>query len=705
MIASTIDPTINNNNKKLSYVQPDIDPLDDYDEYVNGIWTNTAKLPNDQSDWGSFNILHEENINKIKIILNELSLTNHKYHILGKFYKSCLTPNKESDDVIKQKISNYLNLVNLITNIEDVGIVIGFLTKIGINAFFNVSASEDPINTEIVKLTLSNIDLSLPDKKYYFDEKFKTYVIGFKTMITELFKYFGFSHTDYDYTGDVFDIEECIAIILKPIEERRELDKLYAKKTVNEFINSMTNTVDNIFQTPNGEKLRRKQIISNTWKNFFIASDLNIVDLIVYDISYFKKITILFQLMPIHKIKNYLKYILIRFLGTTMIDELDRILFDFFGRILHGQPMMMPRSTNIVNYLSKFSGEILGKEYINQFSDSESFHNVKTMIKEIQMEMEMSITNSSWLENATKQEALCKLKKITIKIGHPEVWRDHTALINNLLRVIGIRSPNDADKLIDPSDLFNMSICMRMYDYKINVIDVVDKPKNPNKWSMNVYDVNAYYEPQRNEIVFPAGIIQKPFFEKNQSIFTRYGALGVIIGHEIIHGYDDQGRKYNALGNIKNWWTANDLKNFNEIADNMQKQYSNYSINGNNVNGLLTLGENLADLGGITLALRAAIRVYNSSHTIIQQNQNDININNKREFFTSFAGMWKRITRPEKILERLMSDPHSPNKYRIFILRNIDEFYEAYKYNNIGKASNQNKKKMYLDPKLRIKMW
>jgi putative endopeptidase len=703
MIASTIEPTINNNNKKLSYVQPDIDPLDDYDEYVNGIWTNTAKLPNDQSDWGSFNILHEENINKIKIILNELSLTNHKYHILGKFYKSCLTPNKESDDVIKQKISNYLNLVNLITNIEDVGIVIGFLTKIGINAFFNVSASEDPINTEIVKLTLSNIDLSLPDKKYYFDEKFKTYAIGFKTMITELFKYFGFSHTDYDYTGDVFDIEECIAIILKPIEERRELDKLYAKKTVNEFINSMTNTVDNIFQTPNGEKLRRKQIISNTWKNFFIASDLNIVDLIVYDISYFKKITILFQLMPIHKIKNYLKYILIRFLGKTMIDELDRILFDFFGRILHGQPMMMPRSTNIVNYLSKFSGEILGKEYINQFSDSESFHDVKTMIKEIQMEMKMSITNSSWLENATKQEALCKLKKITIKIGHPEVWRDHTALINNLLRVIGIRSPNDADKLIDPSDLFNMSICMRMYDYKINVIDVVDKPKNPNKWSMNVYDVNAYYDPQRNEIVFPAGIIQKPFFEKNQSIFTRYGALGVVIGHEIIHGYDDQGRKYNALGNIKNWWTANDLKKFNEIADNMQKQYSNYSINGNNVNGLLTLGENLADLGGITLALRAAIRVYNSSHTIIQQNQNDIN--NKREFFTSFAGIWKRITRPEKILERLMSDPHSPNKYRIFILRNIDEFYEAYKYNNIGKASNQNKKKMYLDPKLRIKMW
>lgn len=696
----------------LSYTNTKIDPLDDFDEYVNGTWTKTTKIPDDQYDWGTFNILHKENIEKIKIILEKIaSDNNHKWHILGKFYKSCLSLDTYSDSMIKQKICEYLNLVDLATDIKDIGTIMGFWTKIGINTFFDTSASEDPKNTTTVKLTLSNVSLSLPEKEYYSDKKFDTYVIDFKAIITKIFEFFGYTNDDaHGCADDVFMIEELIARILKPAAERREYDKLYFKTTITGFIDIMISTDDKIFQTPNGEELQRKKTISNMWENYFNASDLShINDLIAFDLSYFRKITILLQIVPIQKIKNYMKYLLMRDLGSLMINELDHILFDFFGRKLQGQPAMLLKSTRIINYMSDFVGEILGKEYVEIYSDPESLSIVKSMIGQIQIQMKRSIENSVWLENETKHKALQKLETFTTKIGHPEVWRDHVVLLNDLQHVNGLRQTlhHSDESQTDPLTMFNINMCMRIYNYKINVADMVDKPKDPNKWSMNTYEVNAYYDPPRNEIVFPAGLIQKPFFDKNESIFKNYGAIGFIIGHEIIHGYDDQGRKYDARGDIVNWWTDNDLKKFNDIANKMKNQYSEYSINGYHVNGLLTLGENLADLGGITLALKAANDVYDTEkvsngQTTIPYEDPMKSIKNKREFFTSFANIWKKIVRPEKILSRLLSDPHSPGKYRIFILRNIDEFYQAYDTDEFIKHPQR---QMYLHPHQRIKMW
>lgn len=690
-----------------------VDPLDDFDEYVNGDWIRTTRIPDDQHDWGTFNILHEENVEKIKLILEQFSSdSNHKFHALGKFYKACLMSDRKSDIVIKHKIFEYLNLIDIGKDVKDMGTLMGFLTKVGIGTFFDVSASEDPKNTTMVKLTLSNVGLSLPEKDYYLDKKFDHYVTDFKEVVAKIFEYFEYTQDDaLNCASDVFMIEELIARILKPAAERREFDKLYFKTSTTGFIDIMTSTDDKIFQPPNGEELHRRKIINDMWENFFNTSELtHINDLIAFDLGYFRKITMLLQMVPISKIKNYMKYLIMRDLGGLMIDDLDHIMFDFFGKKLQGQPAMLPRSTRIVEHLGAFAGEILGKEYVEQFSDPESLNIVKSMIANIQVQMKLSIENSTWLEDATKQKALKKLKTFNTKIGHPEVWRDHSALIvdlNNVSSDISVHTISDVQEpLTDPLALFNMNICMRLYDYKINITDVVDKPQDPNKWSMSAYEVNAYYDPQRNEIVFPAGIIQKPFFDKNQSIFKNYGAIGFIIGHEIIHGYDDQGRKYDDQGNIVNWWTDDDLIKFNKIADKMKDQYSEYSINGHHVNGSLTLGENLADLGGITLALKAVdveADAKGLSGKMMQDPTQDVK--NKREFFTSFANIWKKIVRPEKILARLLSDPHSPGKYRIFILRNIDEFYQAYDTKENTKYGKKSHRKMFLDPQMRIRMW
>jgi predicted metalloendopeptidase len=655
-----------------------IDPLDDFDEFVNGEWMTATNIPDDQIEWGSFHILREQNNDKIKNILEKYASDNtNKYNVIGKIYKNLL----ENIDcsIIKTKIIQYLSLIDMVNNTSELGRIIGMLAKLGIDTFFNLSTSEDPMNPQTVKLTISSVDLSLPDKNYYNNEKFSKYTTGFKKMLYDLFHYFGYSpEIANQYTEDVYLIEDLIACSLKSAADRREYDKLYFNKTLSEFIEQMLNI-----------KKNKNKETDKLWTNIFNSANIkNITGLVGYDISYFRKITFLLQFVPIDKIKNYLKYLVIKELGSILISDVDIILFNFFGNILNGKPKISKRSTQIIDFLGSFTsiGEILGSEYSAIYSDEESLNIVNQMINNIRQELHHSISNCTWMESHTKEKALIKLKTFKQKIGHQTKNTDNINIkksdhISLILRLNGYNQ--------DCADLYDQIIKIRSYEYQINILDLIDKPVDPDKWYMNTYEVNAYYSPQRNEIVFPDGLLQEPFFSKNQNMFKNYGALGAIIGHEIIHGYDDQGRKYDHMGMINNWWTKTDLKKFNIIADKMVNQYEKYSINGQNIDGKLTLGENLADLGGIIIALNTVLNISDKSN----------NIQNMRDFFISYANVWKKISRPDKILSALLSDPHSPAKYRIHILKNIDEFYQAFGSNDIES------KKMYIDPQDRIKLF
>jgi putative endopeptidase len=670
-----------------------INPTRDFDEYVNGDWLKYSKIPHDQVEWGTFNILSEENILKIKTILEDQYVENinkckSDINVISTIYKKLLNMDDISNKKVISKILKFSDLIDSIGDVADIGIVLGCLVKLDIMPFFTIMTNEDPKNTDFVKLTLCVPTLSLPEKEYYIDPKLESYVNEFKINVQKTFIFFGFnSQISTDMANDVIIVENLIACAQKSADKKRHLDKLYWESNIEKFITEITETL-----TLKQLSDKKKRLYS-MWINFFreinIERSNNILislstSIVIYDISFFKKITILLHEVPLIQIKNYMKYIVLRNMGKTLIEDFDDILFEFFAQKLHGQTHKTPRYKRVINYLNSLVGDILGKEYVTRYFDSDAKKIVMSMIENIREEMKLSLQNATWLSGVTKKRALIKLSTFKTKIGYPDKWKDCTKLIHTLKDKITINDCN----------LLDVILRIKMYDYETNIFYKVSSLKDPHKWSMNPQEVNAYYDPLRNEIVFPAGILQKPFFDKDQSISQNYGGIGTVIAHEITHGYDDQGRKYDDRGNVTDWWDPMDHERFNKIAQNMINQYDRYTINDQQINGKLTLGENLADLGGVVLSYRAMIKMCDT-HNI------HLSITDKQDFFKSFAWIWKKLTKPEKMMSNILSNPHSPGKYRVWILRNIDEFYEIFDANSDNTDTNT----MYIEPMLRIRLW
>jgi predicted metalloendopeptidase len=384
---------------------------------------------------------------------------------------------------------------------------------------------------------------------------------------------------------------------------------------------------------------------------------------------------------------------------------LDKIMFNFFGRKLQGQLALSHRNIIVQQYLdSTILGEMIGRLYVEKYFDKTSKNLVQDMIERLKHQMKESIKNLRWMSDKTKERAYAKIKTFKSKIGYPEKWREHTEIINIIINIITNGPNNYVSKKDDiPSAKMLDIVCeIRLYEYKTDILNIINKNRDDNKWSMNVHEVNAYYDPHRNEIVFPAGILQNPFFDKKNSAFKNYGFIGAIIGHEIIHGFDDQGRKYDHNGNTVNWWSDNDLKHFVDLTDKLVKQYEGYYINGRPINGRLTLGENIADLGGVILAYRSMMEHCSEKNITVT-------LVGIREFFKSYATIWCRVSRPEKTLMKILSDPHSPDKYRVYILRNLDAFYHAFadktQYIDGCPDNIDHKDVMYLPKESRVTIW
>lgn len=658
-----------------------IDPIIDFNEYVNGKWLNSTKLPKDKSSWGTFDILRENNLEKLGSILENLSKDNiNENKIIGDIYNVLINQEYNKNNEIK-KLEYYLKFIEKIKTFEDLGIFFGFMEKLGMNPFFNVHGTDDPKDTRYTKLTLWVSDLSLPSRDYYLKSKFDNIKVKFKKHIKECFDYFSiFDNLDKNkIADDIVTLETLIANIHRPVEENRSFDKLYTKTTMYSFIDLMSMTSDKILKVTKKQKVNQDKI-KLMWKNYFNVSSINNAeDIIIFDIIFFRKITILLQLMPLNTLIRYIQYNIIKNMAYIIIDDLDKIFFNFYGKVLNGIDEITERQKRIVTYLDLMLGKIIGKDYVDKYFSNNSKSDVLDIVNNIKKEMELSIKTLVWMSDKTKEKALKKLSTFKTKIGYPEVWEDHSKLLRKL-------NHNFQKKTL--VDIFNG---IRYYNYDYDILQKIDKLRDPHTWSMNPQDVNAYYSPRRNEIVFPAGILQKPFFDKDSTLCENYGGIGTVIAHEITHGYDDQGRKYDENGNIKNWWDKDDIVKFNKIANKMIEQYANYKIQNTNINGELTLGENLADLGALTLAYRAL----NKCKVLSKKD--------KQYFFISYANLWKRITTPENIISNILSDPHSPPKFRVFMVRNIDEFYEAF-VDNESKYKNA-KDSMYLEKKDRIKMW
>lgn len=683
------------------------DPFIDFDEYVNGKWKKDTNIPDDQVDWGTFNILHEANIKRAADILDSFADENNNDNnkdnnkSIGLLFRSLLRTDSTHTDILRQSLHKYLLFIDDIRSIDDVGIVLGFLMMIDVKPFMNIIASEDPKNTEMVRMTMYHSQISLPEKEYYTDSKLNDYVDALNDSIKDVIKYvYKDMNTKIDINiiaNDSITIEKSLASMFKPVEQRREQDKLYFTSTLNEFINSMLNP----------SETKTDLVLSNIkklWENLFKMAMLDFAEsIIVYDIEFFQQLSIMLVSTNLNKIKNYIKYVVVRDIGSRINHEIDIKLFNFFGKKLLGQIAMSDRTKIVVQYLNNtVLGEIIGEKYVSKHFDAESKIYVDQMIKCIKKQMNRSLKSLSWMTPSTKKQALLKLNNFKTKIGHPHTWTNHLLLNSQLIKYVTYNTVQ-SHQLID-------AVCeLKLYSFKVNVFDAIDQPSNNDKWHMNAHEVNACYDPQRNEIIFPAGILQPPFFDKNESIFKNYGFIGTVIGHEIIHGYDDQGRKFDHNGNTVNWWNESDFENFTLVADKIVKQYESYNINGRKINGQLTLGENIADIGGVNLAYKAVIS------NCIKKNI-PYTLDDERDFFMSYAQVWRINTRPEKLLMKILSDPHSPNKYRIYALRNFDAFYKAFqtesqfnptKISDTSDTSNTSNTNniMYLHPDERIVMW
>ncbi len=538
---------------------------------------------------------------------------------------------------------------------------IAHLQKIGVATPFSVSVSQDMKQADRYIPTLHQSGLGLPDKDYYSspDAHFAKTRTEYISHITKMLNLAAIPEAA-TVANQIFELEKKLAATHWSRVDNRDYDKTYNKYEITK-LNSLTPHINWLVTLP----------------SFGIE---NAKALIVYQPSTLTAFDKLLNEIPLEQWKNYLRWHLLSsyapYLNKAFVDE----HFNFYGKQLGGLKENLPRNKRGIHLVNGTVGDSLGKLYIQNYFSHEDKKDMDVLVANLKAAFKLSLENNHWMSEPTKKAALIKLSKITTKIGYPTKWKSYEGLV-----------------LSDTTLVQNI---MNSSQYEFNRdIKKLGKPVDKTEWFMLPHTVNAYYSPNMNEIVFPAAILQPPLFDNKAPDAQNYGAIGAIIGHEISHGFDDQGRKFDGDGNLNNWWTDEDLKNFSQYTKRLVEQYAQYEpLKGSHINGELTLGENIADISGLSIAYRAFQISQKNNSSAAAQSTGDNKLTHNQLFFISWAQGWANKIRSEELQKRLITDPHSPGEYRADgTVKNIDAFYEAF---NVQPTD-----KMYLQPKDRVNLW
>ena len=500
--------------------------------------------------------------------------------------------------------------------------------------------------------------LGMPDRDYYFAKDERTFKIrdAYKKYLVTMLGLMGDDSSVAKKDADaIYKLEESLASASMTRVDMRDPYKLYNKYSL-DGLNKLTPNID--------------------WKNLFQNLKINNEDSCIVGMpKFFQAISAQLKATPIDVWKKYLKFHTFNDAAPYLASNIDNAHFDFYGKTVRGQQEQRPRWKRILDVVDGSVGELLGQMYVDKNFKPEAKQRMLELVNNLQETYAERIKRLDWMSDVTKQKALAKLNTFMKKIGYPDKWRNYDALS------------------IEGNNYYKNAEAAAAFEYNY-MISKLGKPVDKTEWQMTPPTVNAYYNPAFNEIVFPAGILQYPFFDFNADDAVNYGGIGAVIGHEMTHGFDDQGRQYDADGNLQDWWTPEDAKKFTEKADVVVKQFDGYTVlDSTHVNGKLTLGENLADLGGLAIAYEAFKKT--------KQGKGDLKIDGftpDQRFFLSWAQVWRASTRPEEIASRIMTDPHSPNEWRCNgPLSNMDEFYQAF-----GVKEGD---KMYKPVSERAKVW
>ena len=620
-----------------------VSPAKDFYEYADGNWLKNNPVPAEYSRWGTFEILTEENYKILKNILedaadNKDAEPGSNEQKIGDFYYTGMDTaqiEKEGYNPIKPE----LKTISQINTIPQIYKVMAALYKKGVSPMFRFYGSADEKNSDMVISQLSQGGLGLPDRDYYLNDDARSKEVREKYVphVARMFMLIGENKARAEKNAQtVMNIETRLAKSSMTRVERRNPDKTYNKMTLSKL--------EEI--TPGFE-----------WQTFFNGIGLsNPGDVNVAQPDFFKEVAVMMKDVPLADWKVYLTWRVVDDAANYLSSPFEDENFDFNGKFMHGAKVLPGRWKRVLRSANRVLGEALGQIFVKETFPPEAKARAQAIVKNLLEAMGERIKAADWMSDTTKEQALNKLKHFTVKIGYPDKWRDYSKLV--------IKRDSYASNMIRGSEF--------AVERNLNKIG---KPVDKTEWGMTPQTVNAYNSGTRNEIVFPAAILQPPFFNQDADDAVNYGAMGAVIGHEITHGFDDQGRKYDAEGNLKDWWTKEDNDRFKARAQKIIDQFNSYMpIDSMHINGALTTGENIADLGGLTVSFTAfeKTKEYKENKTIDS-------FTPEQRFFLSWAQVWRNNERDKALMLGLKTDPHSPGKYRVIgPLSNMPEFWKAF---------------------------
>ncbi len=655
-----VKPVENNANISSGITLTDMDKSvraqDDFYRHVNGKWLNEFEIPADKSNFGAFNKLGDESREHVQAIIEEVSEMDNAMgsseQKIADIYKSFMdTATIEAKGM--SPISNELIKIDNISSYDDLSEYMGYAdiyitSPLGMYVYIDQKQSDQHI------VYVGQSGLGLPDRDYYFkeDEKSQNIRKKYQQHMTNMFKLAGFVQPA-EITQTVYAIEKDLAEGQWDRIQNRNRDKTYNKMSFTEF----TNKVPNV-----------------NWERWLAHTMIERPDhLVVTQPSYLDTLNNVIKKYPVDAWKKYYKWHLLTNASSNLSAEFADENFSFYGTVLSGTTEQEPRWKRGVDLVNGLAGELVGKVYVKKHFPPQAKVRMVSMIEQLREAYGSSIKELDWMGEETKVKALDKLSKFDPKIGYPDVWRDYSEL--------NITGTNLIENLTEATRFFTHRNRSKL-----------GQPIDRNEWGMNPQRVNAYYNPTKNEIVFPAAILQAPFFNLAADEAVNYGGIGAVIGHEMGHGFDDQGSKYDGDGNLKNWWTEDDRSRFEERTNKLVKQFDAFTVvDGTHVKGEFTQGENIGDLSGLAIAYKAFKKNYTANRVIDGYTP-------EQRFFMGWAQVWKRKYRDEELLRRIDTDPHSPSEFRTNgILRNLPEFYEAF---DVQPGDG-----MYLPESERVKIW
>ncbi|AQW98762.1 M13 family metallopeptidase [Elizabethkingia anophelis] len=646
----------------LSYRDTSVRPQDDFFNYVNGGWLKTAKIPSDKSSWGSFNQLREDTDNNSMNILKEILKSKYpagsegqKIQALYTTYTDWTKRNALGISPIKAD----LDKVDAIKDLKSFQQYIDQATLTGDNPFYGWGAGADMKNSKMNAVYLGGPRLGLGKDYYQKENEANTALLAdYKNYITTLLGVIGYQNSA-SVAQNVLDFEKKMAKTLLTNEQARDANLRYNPKTVAE-LPALVKNVD--------------------LPDYLKTVGVNTDKVIIGEINYYKNLDSFINQENLPLIKDYLKYRIIASNASNLDQKLDDIQFNFYSKRMQGQQEQRSMDKRGLSFVNGIVGEAFGKLYVEKYFPAEAKAEMVVLVDYVKKAFASRIKKLDWMSSVTKEKALDKLNKFTVKVAYPDKWKDYSKLT--------LKSDADGGSLY--SNLQEIS----KWQYQKG-LEKVGKPVDKTEWGMTPQTVNAYYSSSNNEIVFPAAILQPPFFNFKADAAVNFGGIGAVIGHEISHGFDDSGSRFDGDGNLNNWWTDEDRKKFEAATQKLGAQYDTYEpVKGSHVNGKFTMGENIGDLGGVNVAYEA-LQMYLKD----KGNPGKISdLTQDQRFFMSWATVWRTLSTDQYKVNQVKTDPHSPGEYRAFApLVNVDAFHNAF---DIKPGD-----KLYKKPEDRIKIW